>query len=294
MADVEMKPADSAQDKSEDKKGAKEPTPPPTPAAEIKSNIALIEKAVWSLEPRFTHRVLRSFSGLRKKLDDAVLREAIQEVYPTGNRCWSCHHSWMSNVGIDSSVKASLLAWLPEAPTKESMDVDDAPAPKPPTSDPVPEAQIYLQLLLIHYFLMKPETYSKAMALAKETVSKMQALNRRSMDPIAAKVWYAVERTYELAGDLAEARPYVQPNGPLVTRTNGLSDYSSLLRGPLRSATTTKHRHRSSTGCFATTFITACTIKLTNWCRRQRFRCQRATPSSLVITITLVVSKPYS
>ena len=83
MADVEMKPADTTQVKSEDKE-AKEPTPPPTPTAEIKSNIALIEKAVWSLEPRFTHRVLRTFTSLRKKLDDAVLREAIQEVYPTG------------------------------------------------------------------------------------------------------------------------------------------------------------------------------------------------------------------
>lgn len=84
MADVEMKPADTTQDKSEDKKDAEEPAPPPTPAAEIKSNIALIEKAVWSLEPRFTHRVLRSFTALRKKLDDVVLREAIQEVYPAG------------------------------------------------------------------------------------------------------------------------------------------------------------------------------------------------------------------
>ena len=85
MADVEMKPADTTQAKPEDK-DAKEPAPPPTPAAEIKSNIALIEKAVWSLEPRFTHRVLRSFTALRKKLDDAVLREAIQEVYPAGIR----------------------------------------------------------------------------------------------------------------------------------------------------------------------------------------------------------------
>lgn len=84
MADIETKPADATRDKPEDKKDAKELVPPPTPAAEIKANIALIEKAVWSLEPRFTHRVLRSFTALRKKLDDAVLREAIQDAYPTG------------------------------------------------------------------------------------------------------------------------------------------------------------------------------------------------------------------
>ena len=116
---------------------------------------------------------------------------------------------WTSNADIDSSVKTSLLSWLPEAPTKESMDVDSVPTAKPSTSDPVPEVQIYLQLLLIHHLLTKPETYPKAMTLVKETIAKMQALNRRSMDPIAAKVWYAVERTFELAGDLAEARPYV-------------------------------------------------------------------------------------
>jgi 26S proteasome regulatory subunit N3 len=120
-----------------------------------------------------------------------------------------CPHPRTSDVDIDSSVKTSLLSWLPEAVTKESMDVDSAPASKPPTSDPVPEVQIYLQLLLIHHLLANPETYPKATALVEETIAKMQALNRRSMDAIAAKVWYAVERSYELTGDLAEARPYV-------------------------------------------------------------------------------------
>ena len=125
------------------------------------------------------------------------------------------------------------------------MDVDDVSTAKPPTSDPVPEAQIYLQLLLIHHLLTKPETYPKAMALVKETIAKMQALNRRSMDPIAAKVWYAVERTYELAGDLAEARPYAQPHSSLASRADCLPDYSLLPRGLLLSVMTTRRRRLS-------------------------------------------------
>ena len=200
----------------------------------------------------------------------------------------------MSNASIDSSVRASLLSWFPEAPTKESMDVDVVPAAKSPTSDPVPEAQIYLQLLLIHHLLTKPETYPKAMALVKETIAKMQALNRRSMDPIAARVWYAVERTYELAGDLAEARPYVQPNSLLAKQTDHPLDCSSLLRGPLHSVTMTRRRHRSSTDCFATTSTIVCTIKLTSWCRRPHSQYQRVTLNLLVITTTLAVSKPFS
>ena len=88
------------------------------------------------------------------------------------------------------------------------MDVDPAPtSSKQSQPEPVPEVEIYFRLLIIHHLLTASSTYSKAAKLAHETVEKMQALNRRSMDPIAAKVWYAVERTYELSGELADARP---------------------------------------------------------------------------------------
>lgn len=90
MADVEMKKQD---DKKEDDKkdDTKTPPPPPTPLAEIKSNVALIDKAVSTLEPRFTHRVLRSLTALRKRSDVAVLRNAVGEIYPKGGR--RLHHT---------------------------------------------------------------------------------------------------------------------------------------------------------------------------------------------------------
>ena len=94
MADVEMKPAEEKtkdDKKGEEKKdgekedGKKEDNkPPPSPVADIKSNIALIERAVSTFEPRFTHRVLRTLTALRKRIDDKVLRDAIEELYPKG------------------------------------------------------------------------------------------------------------------------------------------------------------------------------------------------------------------
>jgi len=54
------------------------------PTVEIKANIALIERAVAELEPRFTHRVLRSLTALRKRIDNKVLQDAIKENYPAG------------------------------------------------------------------------------------------------------------------------------------------------------------------------------------------------------------------
>ncbi|RDB29918.1 putative 26S proteasome regulatory subunit rpn3 [Hypsizygus marmoreus] len=197
MADVEMKPADSKpkdDSKKDEKKTEPESKPsPPSPVAEIKSNIALIERAVATLEPRFTHRVLRTLAGLRKRTDATVLRTAIEEVYTK-----------------DTPEKKTLLSWIPEvSAADQAMEVDTAATPAKPTtvSEPVPEGEIYLRLLILHYLETSPATYAKALALAQETIEKMQALNRRSMDPIAAKIWFAVERAFELGGELADARP---------------------------------------------------------------------------------------
>lgn len=107
----------------------------------------------------------------------------------------------------DNAVKASLLAWLPEAAAADqSMDIDSSA--KTP-SEVVPEAEMYLRLLLIHHLLASTseDVQSKALELANETVEKMQSLNRRSMDAIAAKIWYAVDRAYDLAAEISDARP---------------------------------------------------------------------------------------
>ncbi|KAF9010163.1 PCI domain-containing protein [Cyathus striatus] len=119
----------------------------------------------------FTHRVLRSLAALRKKTDWHVLRGAVEGVYPK-----------------DSAVKSTLLGWIPSITTSSgddaSMDIDH---------------KIYLRLLIIHQLLKSSDNYAKALDL-------MQQLNRRSMDPIAAKIWFAVERAYELSERLSEAR----------------------------------------------------------------------------------------
>lgn len=96
MADVEMKPLE---EKKEEEK--EEEVPPPSPVAEIKSNAGLIERAVSTLEPRFTHRVLRTLTSLRKKLDDRVIYEAVSEIYPAGAS------------GISISVHLSDIYFLP-------------------------------------------------------------------------------------------------------------------------------------------------------------------------------------
>lgn len=108
----------------------------------------------------------------------------------------------------DTASKKTLLSWIPEASADLSMEVDSATTPsKRAPTQPVPEVEVYFSLLILHHLLTSSTNYPKATKLAHDTVEKIQALNRRSMDPMAAKVWYAVERTYELGGELADARP---------------------------------------------------------------------------------------
>jgi 26S proteasome regulatory subunit N3 len=47
----------------------------------IKQNLQLLEKAAATLDPRFTHRVLK-MSNLRKRLSAEVLVQVVREVYP--------------------------------------------------------------------------------------------------------------------------------------------------------------------------------------------------------------------
>lgn len=79
---------------------------------------------------------------------------------------------------------------------------------KPQAIDPAPEVEMYLRLLILHHLLSSEQTHEQALDLANETAQKIQQLNRRTLDAIAGKIWYAVERAYDLVGELSDARRY--------------------------------------------------------------------------------------
>ncbi|KAJ3118743.1 26S proteasome non-ATPase regulatory subunit 3 [Phlyctochytrium bullatum] len=63
----------------------------------------------------------------------------------------------------------------------------------------------YLTLLYLH----DKNEVEKGFKLSTELVQKIQAHNRRTMDQVAAKIYFYLERFYDLSGKLAQARPYV-------------------------------------------------------------------------------------
>ena len=125
----------------------------------------------------------------------------------------ACIRTSNAQISLDSAVKRDLLAYLPAAPAGEaSMEIDgtDAPTttkPAPVTTEPLPETEVYFRLLIVYHLLASPDTRKDVFKIAHETVDKIQAWNRRSMDALAARVWFALGRAYELAGELEEVRP---------------------------------------------------------------------------------------
>jgi 26S proteasome regulatory subunit N3 len=95
----------------------------------------------------------------------------------------------------------------------------------------LPEAEIYLNLLALVYLhdqkqydkvclswaqewhlsdpmeLTRSRMYKQGVTLATATVEAIQNFHRRTLDPIAGRVYFYYARFYELLGKLADIRP---------------------------------------------------------------------------------------
>ncbi|OXH42303.1 26S proteasome regulatory subunit N3 [Cryptococcus neoformans] len=189
----------------------------PTVEEEILNNIALIGRAVNNIEPRFTIRVLRTLTSLRKKLTKNVLKSVLDDAFPKGSKT--------GQTLIASPIFSSLPESAPAVTEQQSnaMEVDSSapaaegttvPTPKkkfvppiyPATGDLLPEGIVYLRLLLILANLDAGRII-EAGDFAMETADLISSWNRRTMDQLVGKVWFYVARAYELQGRLAELQP---------------------------------------------------------------------------------------
>lgn len=94
-----------------------------------------------------------------------------------------------------------------------ATDEEPATAAKPPpakeVTEIVPEQDIYLRLLA-GLVLLDAKELAKATDLFSSTVELIQKLNRRSLDHLAAKVYFYLGRVFEIQGRDADLRPFVR------------------------------------------------------------------------------------
>ena len=178
---------------------------------ECRNNIALIEKAVQTKEPRFVTRSLRSLPSLRKRLTVDDLTQLLTK-----------HTS-----GGTSELSARLLDALANCPVTDSpaneMAVDGSAgekggeeAPMPLTMQPswvqpilsaaAADGELYLSLLIV-VFLLDQKQLEAARDCCCLLVAEMTAGGtRRALDALAAKVMFYYARSHELCNRDVEIR----------------------------------------------------------------------------------------
>lgn len=171
--DVEMKDASAHETKPD-------AGPELSLSEEIEQGFGSLQKSAANFDNRYVSKVFRDLGPLRRKIakDPASLVSVIAKTYPA-----------------DHPSRANLLAQLPAG-----ADVEIE------TQEILPEINVYVHLL-VQLYLLDVHELDKLDEFNQSVLVLLLSYNRRTLDFIAAKVWFYVARTYELRNDWTSVRP---------------------------------------------------------------------------------------
>lgn len=154
--------------------------------ADIKSNFALLDRAVALFDARFSLRALRSISLIRKRLTPDVIGQAIFDTFPATLTSGNIAKSLLVAIG-----RESMPLGCQGGPDME-VDGDSKPPKngfKREAKETIPEIEIFLGILIqVHLFDTK--SYQKGIDVSKALAERVQSLNRRTLDSLSAKVYF--------------------------------------------------------------------------------------------------------
>ncbi|KAF3927182.1 hypothetical protein ABW20_dc0103458 [Dactylellina cionopaga] len=140
---------------------------------DITANFTLLERAVANFDARFTLRVLRSLNTLRKRFTAPILADVVKKTFPPSHPAFS-----------------SLISMLADDSQPSSHDVPmeiDAESKVPNVI--LPEIDIYLHLA-VQIYLLDQKEYAQGAKFSDDLVKRMHGMNRRTLDSLAAKVYF--------------------------------------------------------------------------------------------------------
>lgn len=152
-----------------------------TTYVDIKSNFALLEKAVALFDARFTLRALRSVSSIRKRLTGDIIEQVITETYTSSN---GPAKILLAAIGKENAQFKKF---------DSEMEIDSAkPAKNGVKNEPkdiIPEIDIFLGVLIqIHFFDNK--SLKEGAHFSSQLAERIHVLNRRTLDSLSARVYF--------------------------------------------------------------------------------------------------------
>ncbi|KAI8257862.1 putative 26S proteasome regulatory subunit rpn3 [Colletotrichum sp. SAR11_239] len=155
--------------------------------ADIKSNFALLDRAVVLFDARFTLRALRSISTIRKRLTPDIIAQAIVETFPATVASGNVAKQLLIAIGRESVPLGRSSG--PE------MEVDSEPAKtakngqKKEAKEIIPEIDIFLGIL-IQVHLYDSKQFQLGADFSRQLTDRIHNLNRRTLDSLSAKVYF--------------------------------------------------------------------------------------------------------
>ncbi|KAK2665610.1 hypothetical protein Ddye_004184 [Dipteronia dyeriana] len=160
----------------------------PSTLQHLKEIASLIETGAHAREVRRIVRAVRLTMALRRKLKASLLSAFLNSVLTPG-----------------SDAHARLVLYLPKE-DEHDIEVDTASSiTQAPVKYWLPEIEIFCYLLVL-IFLIDKKKYSEAKACSSVCIARLKIINRRTVDVLAARLYFYYSLCYELTGDLAEIR----------------------------------------------------------------------------------------
>ncbi|KAL8942714.1 MAG: hypothetical protein Q9211_001267 [Gyalolechia sp. 1 TL-2023] len=157
--------------------------------SDIKANYALIERAVVQFDARFTLRVLRSISSVRKHLSSDLLAQVISETYPATN---STAKALLAAIGRENASFEPADTWSEMEIDSQKEKAKSTAVPK----DHLPEVDFYLAIL-VQIYLYDSHEIEHGSKFSTNLVAKLRTLNRRTLDALSARVYFYYSLFYE-------------------------------------------------------------------------------------------------
>jgi len=182
---------------------------------EIKRNCALLERAVNELDARYTLRVLKTLTSIRKTLSADLLGSAIAAL--------SCE------------------PFLLEAVVRRKEGEGERAA-----GPAMVEIDIYLGLLVQVYFFDQKD-FAAGLRFSQELARRVHALNKRSLDLIGAKVYFYLAACAEKEGQLEQIHAGLLAAHRTATLRHDMETQATLITCLLRSYLLASQIERAAT-----------------------------------------------
>ncbi|KAK6218775.1 1 3-beta-glucanosyltransferase gel4 [Pestalotiopsis sp. IQ-011] len=179
--------------------------------ADIKSNFALLDRAVTLFDARFTLRALRSISSLRKRLTPEIIAQAIAESFPATSSSASVAKQLLATIGKQDVALGRQSGSEMEVDSETKAFAKNGSKKDKESKELIPEVDIFLGIL-IQVHLFDSQQHQQGAKFSKYLSERIHSLNRRTLDSLSAKVYFYYSLFCE---QLAPLPP--SPQSPIVS-----------------------------------------------------------------------------